>query len=412
MSDPEAFRARARDWLEAAALRYGAAARKGLREEEDLALGRRYLAARFNAGFAGINWPAELGGQGLGPIEKVIFESEEMKHGFPTAYFGISLGMPVPILMRFGQGEHGEHRDWVRERVIRALRGEEIWCQLFSEPAAGSDLAALRTRAEPDGPEGSNDRGWKLNGQKLWTSWAQYSDYGVIVARTDPTVPKHKGLTYFWVDMKAPGVEVRPIKLAGGGSHVNEVFFDEVRLEDRQRLSPVGGGFAVAMATLMIERYVATDSGGFGPPLDLFVEHARAHDINGRPALEDARIRSQIARNHALRSGLEAITARAMRMMQAGMEPGPEGSLNKLVAVRSRQKLSELALDIAGPAGLAVNRDGAAKTDWGASWIEAPTGRIAGGADEMLLNTIAEKILGLPQDHRPDKGVPFNQIPA
>jgi alkylation response protein AidB-like acyl-CoA dehydrogenase len=117
--------------------------------------------------------------------------------------------------------------------------------------------------------------GWKLNGQKVWTSWAQYCDYGVIVARTDPTVPKHKGLTYYWVDMKAPGVDVRPIKLAGGDSHVNEVFFDDVRLEDSQRMSPVGGGFAVAMATLMIERYVATDSGGFGPHLDLFVDLAR-----------------------------------------------------------------------------------------------------------------------------------------
>jgi alkylation response protein AidB-like acyl-CoA dehydrogenase len=401
VNGPEGFRARARDWLAAAAPTYGAAARKGLSEDEDLALGRRYLAARFEAGFAGINWPAEMGGQGLGPVEKVIFESEEMKHGFPTGYFSISLGMPVPILIRYGQD-----RDWVKERVVKALRGEEIWCQLFSEPAAGSDLAALRTRSEPDG------NGWKLTGQKLWTSWAQYSDYGVIVARSDPTVPKHKGLTYFWVDMKAPGVEVRPIKLAGGGAHVNEVFFDGVRLEDTQRLSPVGGGFAVAMATLMIERYAATDSGGFGPPLDLFVDFARTLEINGRPALRDARIRQAIARNHALRAGLEAITARAMLMMQAGMEPGPEGSLNKLVAVRSRQRLSELALDVAGPAGLAVNRDGAVKTDWAVSWIEAPTGRIAGGADEMLLNTIAEKILGLPQDHRPDKGVPFNQIPA
>ena len=406
MSDYEAFRAKAAAWLESAAPTYGAAARKGLTEEQDLALGRRYLAARFDAGFAGINWPKAFGGQGLSHIEKVIFEGEEMKHGFPVAYFGISLGMPVPILMRFGLGESNEHLEWVRERVIKALRGEEIWCQLFSEPAGGSDLAGLRTRAEVDG------NGWKLNGQKLWTSWAQYSDYGVIVARTDPTIAKHKGLTYYWVDMKAKGVDVRPIKLAGGDSHVNEVFFDDVRLEDSQRMSPVGGGFAVAMATLMIERYVATDSGGFGPHLTAFVEHVRDMEINGRPALKDGRIRSQIARNHAMRAGLESITARAMLMMQAGMEPGPEGSLNKLVAVRSRQKLSELALDLAGTPGLAVDHDGTQKSDWGVSWMNAPTGRIAGGADEMLLNTIAEKILGLPQDHRPDKGVPFNAIPA
>ena len=304
------------------------------------------------------------------------------------------------------------NKAWVKERVLAALKGEEIWCQLFSEPAGGSDLAGLRTKAVPDGPESSNNRGWSLTGQKLWTSWAQYCDYGVIVARTDPTVPKHKGLTYFWVDMKAPGVEVRPIKLAGGDSHVNEVFFDDVKLTDAQRMSPVGGGFAVAMTTLMIERYVATDSGGFGPHLDLFVDLAREIEVDGKAALEDGRVRSAIARNYAMRSGLEAITRRAMLMMEAGMVPGAEGSLNKLVAVRSRQRLSELALDLQGNTGLAFDAHAFAKENWTSSWLNAPTGRIAGGADEMLLNTIAEKILGLPQDHRPDKGVPFNQIPA
>ena len=392
MSDLKAYRARAATWLESMVPAFGKAARKGLSEADDLALARRYQAAKFEAGYAGINWPVEYGGQGLGHLEKVTFDSEEMKHGFPNAYFGISLGMPVPILMQFG-----EDKAFVKERVLKALRGEEIWCQLFSEPAGGSDLAGLRTKAEPDG------NGWKINGQKVWTSWAQYSDYGVIVVRTDPNVPKHKGLTYFWVDMKAPGVTVRPIRLAGGDSHVNEVFFDDVKVDDDHRMSPVGGGFAVAMATLMIERYVATDSGGFGPHLDLFVDLARDVEVNGRPAIEDGRIRSQIARNHAMRAGLESITTRAMLMMQAGMEPGPEGSLNKLVAVRSRQKLSELAIDLQGNAGLAFDPHASQKENWTASWLNAPTGRIAGGADEMLLNTIAERILGLPQDYRPDK---------
>lgn len=401
MSDLEAYRAKAATWLESMVPTFGKAARKSLSEAEDLALARRYQAAKFEARYAGINWPVEYGGQGLGHLEKVTFDSEEMKHGFPNAYFGISLGMPVPILMQFG-----EDKAFVKERVLKALRGEEIWCQLFSEPAGGSDLAGLRTKAEPDG------NGWKINGQKVWTSWAQYSDYGVIVVRTDPNVPKHKGLTYFWVDMRAPGVTVRPIKLAGGDSHVNEVFFDDVKVSDDHRMSPVGGGFAVAMATLMIERYVATDSGGFGPHLNLFVELAKATQINGRPAIEDGRIRQQIARNYAMRAGLDAITARAMAMMQAGMTPGPEGSLNKLISVRSRQKLSELAIDLQGSEGFAFDDHASQKDNWTSSWINAPTGRIAGGADEMLLNTIAEKILGLPQDHRPDKGVPFNQIPA
>lgn len=401
MNDVEEFRTRARAWLAEQATTFGKEARRGLSEEEDLALGRRYMAARHDAGFAGINWDVEVGGQGLSNLHKVAFEGEEMAWGMPVVYFGISLGMPVPILIHYGQD-----RDWVKERVRKALRGEEIWCQLFSEPSGGSDLAALRTKAEQDG------NGWKLNGQKVWTSWAQYCDYGVIVARNDPNVAKHKGLTYFWVDMKAPGVEVRPIKLAGGDSHVNEVFFDDVKMTDEQRMGAVGGGFGVALHTLMIERYIATDSGGFGPHLDLFIDLAREIEVNEKPALADGRIRSAIARNYAMRSGLEAITARAMKMMEAGMQPGPEGSLNKLVAVRSRQKLSELAIDLQGSTGLAFDPHAFVKDDWTASWLNAPTGRIAGGSDEVLLNTIAEKILGLPQDHRPDKGVPFNQIPA
>ena len=401
MSDTASYAAKANLWLQSVAAEFGSVARKGLTEEQDLALGRRYLKARFDAGYAGINWPLEYGGQGLTNIEKVAFETEEMKFGFPTHYFGISLGMPVPIMMKFGSD-----KEFVMERVLKAMQGEEIWCQLFSEPAGGSDLAGLRLRAEQDG------NGWKLNGQKLWTSWAQYSDYGVIVARTDPTVQKHKGLTYFWVDMRAPGVDVRPVKLAGGDSHVNEVFFDDVKLTDEHRMSPVGGGFAVAMATLMIERYVATDSAGFGPHLDLFVSLAKEVKINGQPAIKDGRVRSALARNYAMRNGLDAITSRAMLMMQAGMEPGPEGSLNKLVSVRSRQKLSEMAIDLQGPSALAFDEHAPVKENWQTSWINAPTGRIAGGADEMLLNTIAEKILGLPQDYRPDKSVPFNQIPA
>lgn len=401
MTDIAKYRTEARGWLETQAAEFGKEARRGLSEEQDLALGRRYQRAKFEAGFAGINWSVEFGGQGLTHIEKVAFETEEMPFGMPTEYFGISLGMPVPILQRFCSDP-----DFARKRTIAALRGEEIWCQLFSEPAGGSDLAGLRLRAEQDG------NGWHLNGQKLWTSWAQYSDYGVVVARTDPNVPKHKGLTYFWIDMKAPGVTVRPIKLAGGDSHVNEVFFDDVHIDDDHRMSPVGGGFAVAMATLMIERYVATDSAGFGPHLDLFIDLARETRINGKPALEDGRIRSTIARNYAMRNALDAITSRAMLMMQAGMEPGPEGSLNKLFSVRSRQRLSELAIDLQGSSGAVYDEHAFVKEDWTASWMNAPTGRIAGGADEMLLNTIAERILGLPQDHRPDKSVPFNQIPA
>ena len=401
MIDLDRWRDRAHDWLASVAGEFGAPARKGMSEDEDLAAARRYQRAKFDAGFAGINWSPEFGGQGLSPLHKVVFEQEEMPFAMPMGYFGVSLGISVPVVMQFAQD-----RDWAKARVLAALKGEEIWCQLFSEPSGGSDLAGVRTRAEPEG------NGWKLNGQKLWTTWAQHSDYGVILARNDPAVPKHKGLTFFWVDMHAPGVTVRPFRLADASAHVNEVFFDDVRLTDGQRLSPVGGGFGTALATLVIERYSAADPAGFGPPLSAFVMLARECTIGGRPAIDDGRIRSAIARAYAMRSGLEAITARAMLAMEAGMEPGPEGALNKLVSVRSRQKLSELAIDLAGNLGLGWDPQAYLKEDWVASWLSAPTMRIAGGADEMLLNTIAERILGLPQDHRPDKGVPFNQIPA
>lgn len=401
MSALDDYRAGARRWLEEQAPTYGWAARRGLSEADDLALARRYQRAKFEAGYAGINWSREFHGQALTPLHKMVFEQEEMPFGMPMGYFGVSLGISVPVVMRFAQDQ-----DWARERVLAALNGDEIWCQLFSEPSGGSDLAGVRTRVDQDG------NGWALTGQKLWTTWAQHSDYGVIIARNDPSVPKHQGLTFFWLDMHGPGVTVRPVKLAAGDSHVNEVFFDGVRLTDEQRLSPVGGGFATAIATLMIERYSASDPAGFGPPLEAFIALARRARINGRPAIEDGRIRSAIARAHTLRAGLEAINTRAMMMLEAGMAPGPEGSLNKLVSVRSRQKLSELALDLMGGAGLTWDPAAYQKEDWAMSWMSAPTMRIAGGADEMLLNTIAEKVLGLPQDHRPDKGLPFNLIPA
>ena len=403
MTELDDYRAQARQWLASVAVTFGKAARAGLAESDDLELGRRYQRAKFDAGYAGINWDPEFGGQGLSPLHKVAFEQEEMPYGMPIGYFGVSLGISVPVVMRFAQD-----RDWARERVIAALKGDEIWCQLFSEPSGGSDVGAFRTKAQRNG-DGDD---WTLNGQKVWTTYAHRSDYGVILARTDPTVAKHKGLTFFWVDMRAPGVTVRPIKLAAGDSHVNEVFFDDVALADDQRLSPVGGGFGAAMAALMIERYTAADPAGFGPTTEQFIDLARGAMLNGRPASEDGRIRSAIARAYATRAGLESITMRAMRMMAAGMEPGPEGSLNKLVAVRSRQRLSELAIDLTSYLGPHWDPLASGKEDWVASWLAAPTGRIAGGADEMLLNTIAEKILGLPQDHRPDKGVPFNQIPA
>jgi alkylation response protein AidB-like acyl-CoA dehydrogenase len=394
------YRRAAVEFLQRHAAEFGHEARAGLTPAQDLALGRRWQRLKHDNGFAGINWPKRYGGGERSLIHKVIYDQEELLYGLPVDYFQISLGMPLPIVLRHAPEEQ-------RQRfALPALRGEEIWCQLFSEPAAGSDLGGVRTRAERDPASGD----WVVNGQKLWTSQAQHSDYGVIVVRTDPTVPKHRGLTYFWVDMHAAGVTVRPVKLMTGETHVNEVFFDNVRIPDTQRLGEVGKGFAVAMETLFIERYSAADEAGFGPTAANFVAFARATRIGNQPAIADGRIRREIANAYRQQSALAVIRDNAFLAIAAGNEPDASGSIHKLVTMRSRQRLGALALDLLGPAGIAVDHTHASRENWMLSWFSSPLLRIAGGADEMLLNTIAEKILGLPQDHRPDKNVPFNQI--
>lgn len=398
MADLDTFRATVRAWLAGHSGVYGVEARRGLAHAEDLALARRWQRVKYDAGYAGISWPKTYGGGGLSELEQAIFAEEEAKFGFGTSYFGISLGQPIPVILKYADEE-------TRQRFSHpALKGEEIWCQLFSEPAAGSDLAGIRLRAARDGDD------WVLNGQKLWTSWAQLSDYGIIVTRTDPTVAKHKGLTFFWLDMKTPGITVRPVKLANGEHDVNEVFFDDVRIPDAQRLGAVGGGFGVAIDTLMIERYSAADEFGFGPALAEFVDLAKTRTIRGRPAIEDGRTRRDIANAFRQQRALAAIRTRTFMALEAGFEPGPEGAVHKLVSMRLRQKMSAAAMDLMGGEGVTLDPQRFPKEDFAHSWLTVPTLRIAGGADEMLLNTIAERLLGLPQDYRPDKAVAFDQI--
>lgn len=398
--DLATYRISVREFLSRHVAQYGRHARQGLSEAEDLALGRRWQRLKHDNGFAGINWPSRYGGADRSLIHKIVFDQEEMLSGFPVEYFQVSLGMPLPIILRRA-AEEQRHRF-----AIPALRGEQIWCQLFSEPSGGSDLAGLRTRARREPTSGD----WIINGQKLWTSYAQHSDYGVIVVRTDPGAPKHKGLTYFWIDMRAPGVTVHPVKLMTGGTHVNEVFFDDVRVPDSQRLGAEGEGFVVAMETLFIERYSAADEAGFGPTAAHFAALARTICVDGKSAIADGRVRREIANAYRQQSALAMIRDTAFLALAEGKQPDASGSIHKLVAMRSRQRLGALALDLMGPAAIAVDRVSGNRENWMMSWLSSPQLRIAGGADEMLLNTIAEKILGLPQDYRPDKNIPFNQI--
>lgn len=391
------YRQRARDWLAQHAPDFSGDVRKGLSLEDDLRLGRAWQAMKASAGYAAITLPAELGGGGGSELEKIIFAEEELHYDLPVVYFSISLSNPIPIFLKYGPA------DVVQERVPAAIRGEQIWCQLFSEPAAGSDLAALRLKAE------RHEDGWLLNGQKLWTSWAQIADWGVIVTRTDPTVSKHAGLTYFYLDMHSPGITVRPIRRLVGHPDLNEVYFDNVFVPDSQRLGDVGEGFKVAVETLMIERYGITDETADSPAVEKFIELARHARIQGRPALDDGQVRTALVDALVERQGLRSIHRRAMSAIAAGREPGPEGAIRKLLIGRTRQRLGALALDLMGADGLRLDPHGQPKTDFSHAWLD-PSVRIAGGTDEILLNTLAERVLGLPQDHRPDKGVPFNQL--
>ena len=355
---------------------------------------------KYDAGWACIGWAPEFGGRGASAIEEVIWRQEESQYDLPANFFLIGQGMIGPTLMAWATDED-------KARFLPPLAsGEEVWCQLFSEPAGGSDLAALRTRAERDGDD------WVINGQKIWTSGAHYSDYGVIVVRTDPTVPKHKGLSYFYVDMKAPGVEIKPIKQLTGDSDFNEVYFTDVRVSDSQRLGEVGQGWQVSLTTLMNER--AAIGGSFGQmDVSLAVSVAEEVEINGRPALEDAAVRARIANWYVQEAGLKYTGYRSLTALSRGALPGPENSIGKLVGAPKMQAMSSYLMDLLGASGAIADESLAAKAGIiQRAYMGAPGLRIAGGTDEIMANIIAERVLGLPQEPRLDKGIPFNEVPT
>ena len=355
---------------------------------------------KYDAGWACISWAPEFGGRGASAIEEVIWRQEESQYDLPANFFLIGQGMIGPTLMAWASDED-------KARFLPPLAsGEEVWCQLFSEPAGGSDLAALRTRAERDGDD------WVINGQKIWTSGAHYADYGVIVVRTDPTVPKHKGLSYFYVDMKAQGVEIKPIKQLTGDSDFNEVYFTDVRVSDSQRLGEVGQGWQVSLTTLMNER--AAIGGSFGQmDVSLAMSVAAEVEIDGRPALDDAAVRARIADWYVQEAGLKYTGYRSLTALSRGALPGPENSIGKLVGAPKMQAMSSYLMDLLDASGAIADEALAAKAGIiQRAYMGAPGLRIAGGTDEIMANIIAERVLGLPQEPRLDKGIPFNEVPT
>jgi len=354
-------------------------------ELEELAAAQAWARKRFDAGFGWITGPTEYGGRGLTRDHQRAYDAIEAGYEIPPmTVFGIGLGMVAPTILAHATEE-------VKRRYLRALwRGDIVGCQLFSEPGAGSDLAGLQTRAVRDGDE------WLVTGQKVWTSGAHLSDIGEIICRTDPDLPKHKGLTGFVVDMQAPGVDIRPLRQMTGGASFNEVFFTEVRVPDTHRLGDVNGGWTVALTTLMNERAaigggsMSSGGGNLSTPrlLELVRHHGKADDPLVRQQIADIFINGRVASYTNLR---------AMAKIAAGQVPGPEMSLAKLSLTANMRRMTELLSSVLGPKLLA---DGG---EWGTfAWSQfilgLPGMRIAGGTDEVLRNIIGERVLGLPKE--------------
>jgi alkylation response protein AidB-like acyl-CoA dehydrogenase len=361
-------------------------------DPDSLKRAKQWQATKYDNGWAVLTWPKEFGGREATPIQSVIWNQEEARYRTPPAVFGIGLGMLGPTIMAHGTQEQ-------KDKYIKKMaRGEEIWCQLFSEPAAGSDLAGLRTSAVKKG----ND--WLINGQKIWTTGAHFSKWGMIVTRTDPTVAKHAGLTYFIIDMESPGIEIRQIKQINGGSGFNEVFFTDVKVPDSNRLGRVGDGWRVALTTLMNER-ASIGGGGGGMRTEDLIRQARDAEWNGKSALEDSAVRQKIADFYIRSSGLKYTGYRTLTALSRGTTPGPESSIGKLVGAPLGQEVSAFAMELQGLAGGAM---GPAQE----GYLGSPGLRIAGGTDEIMRNILAERVLRLPPEPRLDKETAFRDIPT
>jgi alkylation response protein AidB-like acyl-CoA dehydrogenase len=374
-----------------------------------------FLQARFDAGLAWVHYPAGLGGQGLSRDLQPGVDAEFAAAGAPNnrpERNGIGLGMAAPTILAFGSPE--QQRRWLRP----LWTGEEIWCQLFSEPGAGSDLAGLATRAvrsEGDVKGEGEVGGWVVNGQKVWTSSAHLAKRALLVARTDPDVPKHQGLTYFACDMTVPGVEVRPLRQATGEAEFNEVFLTDVAIPDSDRIGEVGEGWKVATTTLMNER---VSIGGGAAPREGGMIASAAAAWRANPELRTPGLHDRLLRLWADAEVARLAGARLRQQLAAG-QPGPEGSAAKIVFARLNQEISEFEVELAGAEGLRYD-------DWtmrrpetvsfygrdaGYRYLRARGNSIEGGTSEILRNIIAERVLGLPPEIRVDKGVPWKDLP-
>ena len=395
------FRAKCRAWLEANAelktKKTNSAKNMNVGNKSLLEAAAEWQKKKYDAGWAMIHWPKEFGGIGATPIERIIWAQEESKFNVPKGVYEIGLGMAGPVMMEYATEEQ-------KERYLPPMaEGKEIWCQLFSEPSAGSDVAGLRSKAVQSGDK------WIVNGQKVWTSGAHFSDFGILVVRHDPGLEKHKGLTFFFVDMKSPGIEVKPIKQLTGGSSFNEVYFNDVVIPDSQRLGEIGDGWKVAITTLMNERLAVGDADGVDA--NEAFELAKKHDKDGEQLIDNNAVRESIADWYCEASGLKNTKLRTMSALSRGDTPGPEASITKIVSANKLQAIGNFGMDSSDMSGMLMDEE-SDFIKFQMAWMGAAGLRIAGGTDEILKNIIAERVLGLPQEARADKGLAFKDIPS
>jgi alkylation response protein AidB-like acyl-CoA dehydrogenase len=385
------FRAKVRSWLEEHKAEAPPRAPTG-DEDAYIRARREWQGKLAEAGLAGVTWPRELGGQGLGPIEQVTVNQEIGRAGVPGILDVIGVGMLGPTIIAHGTDEQ-------KARYLGPmLHGDEVWCQLFSEPAAGSDLAGIQSRAKQD------DGDFVLNGQKVWTTNAQFAAYGLLLARTDADVPKHKGLTMFVVPMDAEGVTVRGLRQISGEAEFNEVFFDDVRLPAENVVGGVGNGWTTALTTLMFERLtIGLGSEGMGYRADRF-SAAIASDPE---AVRDPEVRQRLGELASELIALRFLGYRTLTALQKGQIPGPESALAKITTVNAAIDATDLIADVIGPDAL---DDDASEWAYAISFL--PGLKSAGGTEEILRNTVGERVLGLPPEPRLDKGIPFSELRA
>jgi alkylation response protein AidB-like acyl-CoA dehydrogenase len=390
--EQQSFRDEVRDWLDKNLPRDWVAR---LRQSSDVPRPEAYEFLRgwqrrmYEGGFVGLTWPKDYGGRGLTFMEEMIFHEEMALHKAPPVLNILALGMAGPTILAYGTEAQK------KRYPAKMLSCEEIWCQGYSEPNAGSDLAALQTRAVPDGED------YVVNGQKVWTSLAHVADWMMLLARTDPDVSKHKGITYFLLDMRSPGVTVKPLKQMTGDAEFNEVYFDNVRIHESQILGGLNNGWAVGLTTLMYERLAL----GFGLQvrlriaLDGLIELARNSRKNGVPATRDPVLRQKLAQLWIDTEVFKYTGARAVTKLLKGELPGPEASTGKIMWVEGHQRLQELAMEIEGPYAQLSSGSAWAVADglWQHTFLRSRANSIEGGTTEIQRNIIGERVLGLPK---------------